>query len=392
MYRVYYEQNGEIKSLKTSTLDNLGLENIIKYEKIKTKKLKDLRFFDTLSQNDLLNIFIQLNMIISSGVKLQEAVAIVLNSVKKESEKEFLKLFEKALNEGKPIYKLLGKKNKNIDSAIISMLKILEERGDILIVFESLVKILKTKVDSKKSFLQALRYPSMILFTFISSLILIFNFVVPKFESIFAQYKMNLPLSTKILLECKNYLSDYGFITFLSIITIYLIIKILINKNERFSKSIDKIKVLYIPLFSKLTKNYEFYNYFTALEIILISKYEFHSAIENATALIKNKYLLDKIQKINMDLKNGKSITASFEDVELFDDLIISLLNSGEESNKIEFSISKIKDIYSQNFTKSIKDLSSSIEPIFFILISLLVLWIMLAIFTPIWGLSGMLN
>lgn len=392
MYRVYYEQNGEIKSLKTSTLDNLGLENIVKYEKIKTKKLRDLRFFDTLSQNDLLNIFIQLNMIISSGVKLQEAVTIVLNSVKKESEKEFLKLFEKALNEGKPIYKLLNKKNKNIDSAIISMLKILEERGDILIVFESLVKILKTKVDSKKSFLQALRYPSMILFTFISSLILIFNFVVPKFESIFAQYKMNLPLSTKILLECKSYLSDYGFITFLSIITSYVLVKILINRNERFSKSIDKIKVLYIPLFSKLTKNYEFYNYFTALEIILISKYEFHSAIENATALIKNKYLLDKIQKINMDLKNGKSIKASFEDVELFDDLIISLLNSGEKSNKIEFSISKIKDIYSQNFTKSIKDLSSSIEPIFFILISLLVLWIMLAIFTPIWGLSGMLN
>lgn len=221
---------------------------------------------------------------------------------------------------------------------------------------------------------------------------MIFNFVVPKFETIFIQYEMELPLSTTILLGVKDFLLDNSFFILIFIFTIFLLFKLLLKRVPTTIYYKDKILVLYFPIVSKMIQNYELYNFFVGLNILLKSKYEFHIALDNSAILIKNQYILDRIQKTNEHLKNGKSIPFAFEQTEIFDDLIISLLNSGEKSNSLQISIEKIESIYKDNFQNSIKSLSSYVEPIFFIAISSLILWIMLAVFTPIWNMSGMLN
>ncbi|WP_424578637.1 type II secretion system F family protein, partial [Arcobacter sp. 7ABA8] len=104
------------------------------------------------------------------------------------------------------------------------------------------------------------------------------------------------------------------------------------------------------------------------------------------------KYLLARISSINEHLKNGKSISYSFNSTELFDELVISLIRSGEVSNSLDICVERLQVLYEKKFDKKIKSLTSLIEPIFLILISSLILWIMLAIFTPIWNMSEMLN
>ena len=395
-FLIYYQSSGTLKTITLNSLEKNSLpKNIVKIKELKSFSLKEIskiQLFEKLDLKTLHSIFLQLNMIINSGIQLQEAIKILLNSSKKSIEKKFLSTIDEALSHGKPIYKAIKIFEKDLDSSIIPLFKILEERGNTNLVLDSLVTILETKIKSRKKLLEAIRYPVMIFITFLFSLTMIFNFVVPKFESIFKQYEMQLPISTVILLKVKDLVSDYGLLILLSLISLTFMLKLFYKANDKTKFFFDKIKVKYLPVVSSIVKTYEFYNFFTSVKILLHAKYEFHLAVDNSLILIKNKYLLDKIKTINNSLNNGKAIKDSFEETLLFDDLILSLLNSGEKSNKIEFAIFNIKDIYSQEFEKSIKRLSSNIEPIFFICISLLVLWIMLAIFTPIWGMSGMLN
>jgi general secretion pathway protein F len=136
----------------------------------------------------------------------------------------------------------------------------------------------------------------------------------------------------------------------------------------------------------------QLYKLFLLIDIMLKSDYEFHKAFISSKILLKNKYLLDKISLIDNLLQNGKSINASFLETEIFDDIVLNLINTGEVSNSLSITIDEIKKIYKNRFYEKMDLLTSLIQPIFLIIIMGLILWIVLAIFMPIWDMGSMIN
>ncbi|WP_428026963.1 type II secretion system F family protein [Arcobacter sp.] len=394
-YKIYYQENQKIKSqnILTNNLENENLpKNIIKIKEIKKFDYKNLQLFLKPNEEQIIELFIQLSIMLESNILLADAVKILIKSIKNSYLLELLKSMNSALQNGKPIFEALKKYENDLDPIIIPFFRIFEKNGNIKSVMSALSTLLKIKMKNKKDLKASLRYPLVVLVTFVFALSLIFSFVVPKFENIFLQYQMQLPLATIILLETKNFFLNYFFYLLLFVVILYLFLKYIINHYKALFYLRDKIIIKYLPIIGTLSKTYELYNFFVALNILLKSKYEFHLCLENASILIKNKYLLDKISSINKYLKNGKSIADAFEATQLFDELVISLIRSGEAGSTIDICIQRLQVMYEKKFDKKIKTLTSFIEPIFFILISSLILWIMLAIFTPIWNMSEMLN
>ena len=125
---------------------------------------------------------------------------------------------------------------------------------------------------------------------------------------------------------------------------------------------------------------------------MLKSNYEFHKAFISSKILLKNKYLLDKMRLIDNLLQNGKSINYSFFKTQIFDDIVLNLINTGEVSNSLVITIDEIKKIYKNRFNDKMNLLVSLIQPIFLIIIMGLILWIVLAIFMPIWDMGNMIK
>lgn len=136
----------------------------------------------------------------------------------------------------------------------------------------------------------------------------------------------------------------------------------------------------------------QLYRIFLVINIMLESNYEFIKALNSSKTLIRNKYLLDKISLIENLLKNGKSINLSFKRSNIFDSLVLNLINTAEASNSLTLISKEIKDIYKNRFDEKMKKFISYIEPIFLIVIVSLVLWIILAIFIPIWDMGSMMK
>ena len=128
------------------------------------------------------------------------------------------------------------------------------------------------------------------------------------------------------------------------------------------------------------------------MDIMLKSNYELHKAFISSKILLKNKYLLDKMRLIDNLLQNGKSINYSFFKTQIFDDIVLNLINTGEVSNSLAITIDEIKKIYKNRFNDKMNLLVSLIQPIFLIIIMGLILWIVLAIFMPIWDMGNMIK
>ncbi|ADG94063.1 Type II secretion system F domain protein [Arcobacter nitrofigilis DSM 7299] len=394
-YKIHYQENQKIKS-KIIISDDLEKEklpkNIVKIKKIKKLEFKNIKIMNKASEEQIIELFIQLSIMLDSNILLIDAIKILQKSIKNSHLSDILNSMESALQNGRAIYKALEKYEKDLNPIIIPFFKIFEKNGNIKAVIAALSTLLKIRLKNKKDLKNSLRYPIIVMVTFILALSMIFIFVVPKFENIFLQYHMQLPISTILLLTLKNFFLEYSLYLLLFFIFIYFAIKYFISKSEKFSYYKDKIIIKYLPIVGSLNKTYELYNFFVALNILLQSKYEFHLSMGNSLILIKNKYLLARISSINEHLKNGESISYAFNSTELFDELVISLIRSGEASNSLDICVERLQVLYEKKFDKKIKSLTSLIEPIFFILISSLILWIMLAIFTPIWNMSEMLN
>lgn len=389
-FKVYYQDNEKIRS---KLLNENELKNS-NYDIVKIKEVYTLKIFfnkKKIKDIDLINLFSQLFIMLKAKILFIDAIVILINNCNNKSIKDLLYSIKNALNSGVEIHEALEEQKDIIPYEVIYFFKLGAKKINFLNIVEAIKNSLKQKHDNKNLLIKKLSYPLFVLFSFVISLVMIFIIVIPKFEYIFTEYKMQLPLATKLLLNTKDFLFSYSLIILIFICISFFIIKFLYIKNEKFCFFIDKY-LLKVPFLGKLVLLYELYNFFTSLNILLKARFDFFFSFNNSILLLKNKYLLDRMLLINTQLKSGLDISTCFRNVNIFDDVVLSLIDTGVKSASLDITINEVVKIYEYNFNKSIKDFSSLIEPIFFIGIMILILWVFLSIFVPLWSIQGLIN
>jgi general secretion pathway protein F len=134
------------------------------------------------------------------------------------------------------------------------------------------------------------------------------------------------------------------------------------------------------------------YKLFSSLYFICSTKVQFYDALESSLEVVENKFIESKLQMVLNEINNGSGIYEAFYKSELFDDSTNRLLLTGEKSNSLESVLLDIKNINKKRLEKSIHLFSSLISPILIFIMASIILWIVLAIMTPIWEFSNLMN
>ena len=327
---------------------------------------------------------------LQANININDALDILIKNKKDNTILEFLKAIKYSLSNGKAIDENLS--SFNLNHIVLSFLKISQNNGNITSNMKALSQLLLENQQIKKNFIKSISYPIILIVSFFISLISIFTFVIPKFKMIFEQSMNDLPLATKVLLQTQYIFENYSFLLFLGIVTFIGFFVFFYKYNDNFEYFIHRILVDKLFLIKDIYLNMQLYKLFLVIDIMLKSNYEFHKAFISSKILLKNKYLLDKMHLIDNLLQNGKSINYSFFKTQIFDDIVLNLINTGEVSNSLGITIDEIKKIYKNRFYDKMNLLTSLIQPIFLIVIMALILWIVLAIFMPIWNMGTMIN
>ena len=392
-YKIKYQKDEKVEELilKTSDLTNENLpQNILEIKEEKESFKIDFKRKIKIDNKKMNLLFYELNLMLQSNINFSDALDILIKNRKDKDIVKLLQIIKESFSNGKAIDENL--KEFNINHLVISFLRNCQNSGNITLNINALSKLLIENSELKKSFYKAISYPIFLFITFFLSIVTIFTFVIPKFKTIFFQVKDELPLATKILLVFENFFVNYSFYFFCFFSFVIIFIIYFYKQNTKFEYFIDKFMIRKIVLFKDIYLNMQLYKFFLLIDIMLKSNYEFHKAFISSKLLLKNKYLLDKIYIIDNLLQNGKSINNSFSKTKLFDDIVLNLINTGEISNSLVITIDEIKKIYKNRFDDKMSFLISLIQPIFLVTIMGLILWIVLAIFMPIWNMGNMIN
>jgi general secretion pathway protein F len=393
-YKIKYQNNSGIQTtlIESSDISKEKLpSNIISIKEIKSFEITSLfQRKKIIKEKVLINIFYELSLMLESNITLSDALDILIKNRKEKIVLEFLKSLKYAFSNSKKVSEELS--IFKINYLVGAFLDISQDSGNIVANVKALSLLLIESYDIKRNFIKSITYPIVLLISFFLSLISIFYFVIPKFKVIFEQSSTELPMATKMLLQVQYLFENYLILILLLSMFLCILFILLYKKDEKFKYFIHKILISDIYLIKDIYLNMQLYKLFLFLDIMLKSKYEFHKSLISSKVLIKNKHLLDKIAIIDNLLQNGKSISFSFSKTEIFDDITLNLINTGEVSNSLDVTVSEIKKIYKNRFNDKINLLTSMIEPIFLLGIMSLILWIVLAVFMPIWDMGNIIK
>ncbi len=393
-YKIFYQCNNKIKTTIIDTIDILKEElpkNILNIKEIKKFEVRSLfQEQKIIKEKVLIAIFYELNIMLESNITLSDALDILIKNRKDIVVLEFLNTLKYSFSSSNKVSKELEK--FKINYLVGSFLDISQDSGNIIANVKALSELLSESYEIKKSFIKSISYPIVLLISFFLSLISIFYFVIPKFKTIFEQTNAELPIASKILLNVQYLFENYLVIVVILLLILCSCFIFIYKKVEKFEFFIHKILINNIYLIKDIYLNMQLYKLFLFLDIMLKSKYEFHKSFISSKVLIKNKYLLDKMSIIENLLLDGKDISSSFSKTKIFDDITLNLINTGEVSNSLDISICEIKKIYKNRFNNKINLLTTLIEPFFLICIMSLILWIVLAVFMPIWDMGNIIK
>jgi len=388
-YTIKYQKNAKVFFKKIEVSQTLEFEEVSKefpnIIDIKEHNKERNKIGIKNRKKEMFLFFKQLHLMLQSHLSFNEALELILETNINKEIKTIITILQNAVIQNYPIDIALDGYQKSIGKLPIMFLKQGLQNGTIKTSIHSIVILLEQELEINKKLSEKLQYPVFLILSLISSISLIFIYVIPSFEFIFNSLGDQLPLATEILLIVNKIFTNYWYIA-VFIASGFLLISLFIMKKYRFF--FDKL-IFSLPILGSTIIHYQLYKLFLSLYINTESKYQFQTAISNSIEIITNLYLQDIIKKIQTGIKNGENIAELFSRFSLFDQIVVKLLYTAENTGAYALVLKDITNYYKENFNQKLQKLTSVIEPFIISIIAFIVLWLVLAVMVPIWELSA---
>lgn len=394
-YKGISKTGKEVKGVREA-VSRQALTSELLSEGIFVSSISDMRekqpFFAKLQEMfakklNLSDTFFQLSLLLRSGIPLVEALKIVAKSTKEQHLKNALLESASKVSEGMRFSDSLSKYPKIFEPMYVNLIKASEQVGKLAAVLADIAVYEEDKRKNTDKIKTAMVYPMTILVMGFAVLGFLLAFVVPKMESIFASMKQQIPASTQFLLKVSDFVSEYGLVLLLFIMFIILSIRYLYKNNNKFRLAVDK-KLFKINLVSHVSVS----KFAHVLSFQLKEGLPLTDALHYASLVIDNKYMFNIVSQVRESVQAGTKFSVAVRNAGIFPELFPAAVSTGESSGNMPELLERVNEFYSKNVDKFLTSFISAIEPIFIVIIGVLVGFIVVSIMQPLFSMNSLVQ
>src|SRR6516162_2322220 len=151
---------------------------------------------------------------------------------------------------GSTLSEAFGKHPKCFDRLYVNMVKAGEAGGALEVILQRLADFKEKAQSLKRKITGAMVYPIVVITVAVLILSFIMIFIIPKFEKIFSDFKLQLPWATIALMKTSMWFADYWWVLPLFPMGFFILVK-LIRLSKAGAYAVDRCK-LWIPLMGKI--------------------------------------------------------------------------------------------------------------------------------------------
>jgi general secretion pathway protein F len=286
---------------------------------------------------------------------------------------------------GKSLSQALGARPETFSRFYVNIVRAGEAGGALGTVLRRLAETMDRSKELRESIRSALIYPTILIGVAVMSVMILLVFVVPQFESTFAQAGKALPIPTQVVIVAGTFLQRWWW-ALIPAIALFVLWFRRRGRIPSVRRSRDA-RLLRMPLVGDLLTKLEVARFARTLSTLIGNGVTLLGALAIVKETMGNLVLSNALDGVIAKLREGKGFGRPLADTGLYPRLATQMILVGEESGRLEEMLTRVADVYDREVAVGTKRFLAVLEPVLILGLAVLVGGI---VFSVLLGVMGM--
>jgi len=337
--------------------------------------------------DDLLVLARQLATMLESGVTLMRSLSVISDQIESKELHRILLEIRTQVEQGRTLSSSLERYPRVFNSFWVSLVEVGEASGTMPMVLNKLALYSEREAAFRSTIISAMIYPAVLFFVCLGAICFFALFVAPRFESIFASMKVELPGITKTLLFVFKFVKAKLFLLVGVVAAIIFFIKQYIKTSQ--GQLVFENFLFHLPVFGEMYKLIIVERFASQMAILVESGVPILLALKIAERLVGNKTCGLIVANIREDVREGKLLADPMSKSGFFPTMAVQMIKVGEETGQLGQMLKHVSDFYQRNVEAFLKRFGTLIEPVMLVFMGGIIGVIVLAMFLPLFNMTG---
>lgn len=324
----------------------------------------------------------QLSTLQDAGLPILRSLKILEGQAKPGPLKNCLIGVIEDIESGATLSEAMARQPKAFDDLYVNMVRAGEAGGALEIILQRLAEFKERAQSLKRKVQGAMIYPIAVITVATGIVGFIMYYIIPKFKKIFMDFGTELPGITVLLITTSDMIVEYIYLAPVIPVALWLTIKI-IRKNKTGAYILDYL-LLKVPLIGKIFRMSIIARTMRTLGTLISSGVPILEALTIARDTSGNLVFVRAFDNIYNAIREGESIAVPLKQAKIVDDIVVNMIDVGEETGALDTMMYKIADVYDEEVSVLVESLVNLLEPLMVVILGLIVGFIVIALFMPL--------
>jgi type IV pilus assembly protein PilC len=340
-------------------------------------------------QSDSLDFFRQLSALLSSGIFTTDALAILLKQARRDEVMRVIEQLHADICSGISLSAALEKFDTYFNPLVITLLRSGEESGNVARALEALCEHIEFKQQFYRKLRTAALMPGITLLFFIVITAVIITVILPKFASLFTETNQPLPWMTQMLLALSYFVSQWYLFLLAGMAGLVFALR---QVKKRYFSSNQFL--LSVPFLSRVIVDTSLTYFLKSLTVLMQGGVSLVPALTIAQHSVSTAAIKEQLAGVVDQVSKGWALSEALSTSKspFFSDDFIAMVKVGEESGNLRSMLEHCSKLYEARVSKALELFSALFQPALMIFIGLMIAFLILAVYVPIFELSNVVS
>ena len=330
----------------------------------------------------------ELAVMLDANIALDRAIGVLAGNIARSADRAlFLELRER-VKEGQPLSQAMAQAGPGFPPIASAMAAAGEANGRPAAALAKLAETLERAEALRNTIGSALVYPAMLLLIAAGVIALMLYWVVPQFETLFADAGSNLPPMTRLVLGVSRAARSQGLIWLAGAVGLGFAVPRLLAQ-PRVRVWVDR-EVLRVPGVGPLVSMAETARFVRVLASLVEGGVALPDCLAIARRSLGNGHMAAAVGRVAEGLRQGGGLTDPLEATGVFPPLALSYLRTGEETAQLGLMLSRLADVLDREVRTRVERSIAVVTPLITVMMGAIVATVIASIMTAILGFDNL--
>jgi len=339
-----------------------------------------------ISGNDFLILNQQFNTLIKAGLPILRALDLLATRATAPKLRPILIQIRDRVREGKSLSEAVeeaGVFSKVYSTAILAG----EKSGNLSGVLDYYIAYQKVSTGVRKKIVASLVYPVLLVTVATVIVTYLVTVVIPKFALLYRDLGVPLPGPTRLLVavtvDYRYYILGAIAFLFLAAIAVFFW-----SRSEEGGIAFDRLKFR-VPVVGDTMLKFEASQFCRTLATLLTGGTPLVAALGTASESISSPLVRGTVVGATQMVREGESLHSALSSSKVMPAMALDMIEVGESSGALAPMLNSVAEFYEEEVSIRLAALVSLIEPVILVFMGLLVAFILISLYLPIFSFSA---